>query len=125
MSKRALGMKITGLLAKENSQKKKSVSLYPDNTIDQLPTLSEDLLIKLGKCNIYDELMYYKDSSYAKITILDLLLDKDSTEWEGIVDDYIQNNQIISLNVVDQSLFSRHHSEMQRTMMNFGMMTTD
>lgn len=94
MSKRALGMKITGLLAKENSQKKKSVSLYPDNTIDQLPTLSEDLLIKLGKCNIYDELMYYKDSSYAKITILDLLLDKDSTEWEGIVDDYIQNNQI-------------------------------
>ena len=26
--------------------------------------------------------------------ILDLLLDKDSTEWEGIVDNYIHNNQI-------------------------------
>ena len=50
--------------------------------------LNKDILISIAKCNLYDEYMYFVDSSYSRNTFLDELL----TSEIGINYDDINNN---------------------------------
>ena len=50
--------------------------------------------------------MYYKDSSYARKTLLDILIDNSIDQWEEIVDNYITDKKIqIDVSVNDCHVF--------------------
>ena len=94
MSRRTLAQKSAMLIKKrvEDGEKEQAPSLSKELTEGIIHT--NTLILKIGKCNLYDELMYYQDSSFSHITILDLLINKDISEWETIVDNYINDNKI-------------------------------
>lgn len=106
VARRNLAFKSAELIFKTvpKNDKKAVINLRKESdnhAIDFTP----EFLEKVCRCNLYDELMYYQDSSYSHVTLLDLLLNSNRDEWERIVDKYIRENSIVCHRLEEKECF--------------------